>query len=137
MMLTVAGSLRVGCLALIVVGVACACTPVPPDTFEVKIVNDLPGSVRLLQCNADGRLACATTELGELTRSGGEVVVTASMDDDNPWEVRSASGRLHGCLRLRFGSYPKDVPKVRTSHVTPCTGLGVPARGLGGSTPSR
>lgn len=88
------------------------------DDAEVKIVNDLNRTVRMVQC-ADNLCIDKPHSTGTLAPGDSFLANTSSSGVPNPWLVRELGGKRLGCLPLVMPEPTKGLV-AKVSQRVPC-----------------
>ena len=97
------------------------CLIVPPDTFSVRIVNDLGRDVTVRQCIDPGPDSCNRVEEDQQLAAGKNYSLIAAVGEDNLRDIVGVPDEaLLGCLSLYFNSYPSAEPQILLSQALPC-----------------
>jgi len=97
---------------LVVLSVS-SCDAGPPDTYELKISNDIDRTASVETCSGNGTIVCAvTTDVFSLSPHNSQEV-TAVFPNAGPWIVVQAD-KL-SCLTVDLTQYPATAPTVKLS----------------------
>jgi len=107
---------------MVILATGYACTRSTRDglqPFEVVVVNDSPGTVRLRMCQFND---CGD-DREIVTLGAGRKTAIPSLNDSNPrpWKIVDAEGRTIGCFPFFFSTSPPDEHAVvAVSDSVPC-----------------